>query len=299
MNEIMDLRHPAVSDASEPTTAAETAIAEVVGDEGTFDGGSGDGGWPEDWRTQLAAGDARLERRLGRFASPRNVVDSLLAAELRLRGGADGPPDPDADPAALAAWRAGQGVPEAPDGYAVELPDGVVLGQDDQPVVDAFLQAAHNANMTPDQVNGALGWYLEHHNQMTAEQTAADRAAHDQAVDRLRETWGPDYRAQVNVLHGLLDAAPEDLKQNFLGARMADGTLLGDCAPVLEWLASLALAANPRATLTPSGASGPGKALGDEIAAIERRMATDRDAYFKDEPAQARYRDLIAARDGR
>lgn len=298
MNENMDLRNLATPEPPEPTTAAETAFAEVVSDsEPNGDVSVGDG-WPEDWRGQLADGDARLEKRLGRFASPRNVVDSLLAAELRLRGGADGPPAADADPAALAAWRAGLGVPDSPDGYAVKLPDGVVLGQDDQPIVDAFLEAAHDANMTPDQVNGALGWYLERHNQVLTEQAASDRAAHDQAVDRLRETWGPDYRAQVNVLHGLLDAAPDDLKQNFLGARMADGTLLGDCAPVLEWLASLALAANPRATLAPAGAGGPGKALSDEIAAIERRMATDRDAYFKDEPAQARYRDLIAARDG-
>lgn len=253
--------------------------------------------WPDDWRARLAAGDARLEKRLGRFASPRNVVDSLLAAELRLRGGSAPPPAADGDPADVAAWRAAQGVPDDPDGYQLDLPDGSVLGEEAAPTVDAFLKAAHEAHMSADQVNRAVGWYLEHQDGLLAEQAAADRAVHDETLDRLRESWGSDFRAHVNLVHGLLDGAPEGVKENLLGARMADGTLFGDSAPALEWLSRLALAANPAATLTPAGQSGPGKAMADEIAAIERRMATDRDGYFKDEAAQARYRQLLSARD--
>ena len=70
----------------------------MVGDEGAFDNGSGDGGWPEDWRTQLAAGDARLERfhealgkpvnrlvRLGGYALP--FDDAILGSPAsRARG---------------------------------------------------------------------------------------------------------------------------------------------------------------------------------------------------------------------
>lgn len=258
------------------------------------------GDWPEAWRALLADGDQRLEKRLGRFASPRNVLDSLLAAELRLRGGnsmADARPGDD-DPAGLAAWRAAQGVPEAPEDYSPELPDGMVIGEDDTPVVDAFLKAAHGANMSREQVNNALAWYYSEQDRIAAERHAVDMEAHDTAVDLLKQTWGEDYRAQVNVVHSLFDDAPEDLKDNLLGARLADGRILGDHSDAIQWLARLAMDRNPRATLMPAAASGPGKALADEISTIEKRMATDRSGYFKDEPQQARYRALLEARDG-
>lgn len=293
---------PATSSGAQdrPKTAAETAL----GSAGDAPGDATDAGaWPDDWRSQLADGDARLEKRLGRFASPRNVVDSLLAAELRLRGGQDGlrdgPPDGEDDPAALAAWRAAQGVPDAPDGYELDLKDGNVLGDDDQPIVEGFMRAAHEAHMTADQVNRAVGWYLERHDEASSELAAGDRARHDETIDALKQSWGPDFRAHVNLVHGLLDGAPAGVKENLLGARMADGALFGDSAAALTWLSDLARAANPQSALTPAGVSGTGRALNDEIAAIEDRMANDRAAYFKDEPTQARYRDLIAARDGK
>ena len=160
--------------------------------------------WPDDWRAQLAEGDQRLEKRLGRFASPRNVVDSLLSAEQRLRGGrSNGPPDGD-DAEALAEWRQANGVPETYDAYAIELPDGMVLGEADRPVVDGFLEAAHAANLTSAQVNQALGWYYRQHDAMLAEQTSADQAAHAETMNALRDAWGRDLPAAVNQVHAFL-----------------------------------------------------------------------------------------------
>lgn len=292
-----------------PTNALEAltdaAISEAPAGFGDAEGrpaaSDGPGDWPGDWRTKLADGDQRLEKRLGRFSSPRNVLDSLLAAEHRLRGGpgAAGATAPEGDdPTALAAWRAAQGVPETPEDYGPELPDGMVIGEDDAPLVDAFLQSAHSANMSRDQVNQALGWYYAEQDKVAGERQAADRAAHDAAVDALKQAWGPEFPAHVNVVHSLFDDAPEGLKENLLGARLSNGSLFGDHPEAIQWLSSLARAVNPAATLAPSGATGPGKALADEITAIEARMTTDRAGYFKDEPQQARYRDLLAARDG-
>lgn len=266
--------------------------------------GEVDAAWPEDWRARLARGDQRLARRLERFASPRTIVDSLLAAEQRLRGGdgqdegrAVSPPDAAADPDRLAAWRAEQGIPASPADYELDLPDGMLVGEADQPLVDGFLASAHRANMTPDQVNRALGWYYRQHDELAAELARGDAETHRETVAELRQAWGGDYKASVNVIDSFLDDAPEGVKANLLGARLADGTLLGDSVPALRWLHGLARNAYAASTLAPGAEGGPGKALGDEIAAIERRMAHDRDAYFKDEAAQARYRELVAARD--
>jgi len=266
----------------------------------TDDGASyspNDVAWPEDWRARLANGDQRLARRLDRFAEPRAVVDSLLAAENRLRGAADRRP-PAEDPADLAAWRAANGVPDAPDAYDVALPDGVVLGEVDQPLVDGFLASAHEANMSNAQVSQALDWYFRQQDEIAAAQSRRDETTHQETVEELQGVWGQDFRARVNRLHAFLDEAPEGVKENLIGARMADGSLFGDCAPALLWLEQLAAAASPAATLVPAGGGG-GQALADEIASIERRMAEDRTGYFKDEAMQARYRDLLAAREKR
>ena len=252
--------------------------------------------WPEDWRARLSAGDQRLERRLGRFGEPRQIVDSLLAAEQRLRGGVRTPAPTDDDPTALAAWRAEAGVPETPDGYEIALPEGVVLGEADQPLVDGFLDSAHRANMTPEQVNHALDWYYRQQDALAAERASADRTVHDATLARLEQAWGRDFRATVNRVHAFLDDAPEGLKENLMGARLADGTSFGDSADAILWLERLARRAAPTQTLTPAGAGGPARAMADEIAAIERRMSDDRAGYFKDEAAQARYRELLEAR---
>ncbi len=280
------LRSEAGLEAGAPSPAPAPAPALLAAD------------WPEDWRTRLADGDQRLERRLARFETPRKVVDSLLSAEQRLRGAGarPPPPTPEGDADALAAWRADMGVPEAPDAYEIELPDGAVLGEADRPLVDAFLESAHAAHMTPDQVNQALGWYYRQHDEMAAAQAALDGEAHTATLSDLKAAWGRDFSGKVNMLHAFLDDAPEGLKENLLGARMADGALFGDSAPALLWLEQLARAAAPAGTLAPASPGGAARAIADEISAIERRMADDRPGYFKDETAQARYRELLAAK---
>lgn len=286
MTEETALESAGVDDAAAYETRADDSVAS--GAEAVV--------WPEDWRARLSAGDQRLERRLGRFAEPRQIVDSLLAAEQRLRGGARPPAPADDDPTALAAWRAEAGVPETPDGYEIALPEGVVLGETDQPLVDGFLESAHRANMTPEQVNHALDWYYRQQDALAAERATADQAIHDATLARLEQAWGRDFRATVNCVHAFLDDAPEGLKENLMGARLADGTSFGDSADAILWLERLARRAAPAQTLAPAGAGGPARAMADEIAAIERRMSDDRAGYFKDEAAQARYRELLEAR---
>jgi hypothetical protein len=46
-----------------------------------------------------------------------------------------------------------------PKDYTIELPDGVVLGEADREVVDAFTGAVHEKNWDNAKVNEALAWY--------------------------------------------------------------------------------------------------------------------------------------------
>jgi len=70
---------------------------------------------------------------------------------------------------------------------------------------------------------------------------------------------------------------------------------VGSSPAALKLLLGLALMENPAGALVPAGAGPSG--ISDEIAQIEKFMNTNRAAYNKDERMQARYRDLIDARE--
>ncbi len=67
---------------------------------------------------------------------------------------------------------------------------------------------------------------------------------------------------------------------------------------MMRFLVALAGELLPSPTVTEAGDPGS-QALEEEIAGIERRMKTDRRGYFRDDKMQARYRELVAARERR
>ncbi len=281
---------------AEADVGAGTVLGGDKGDESEDRASPAD--WPDDWRQKFAGDDEKLAKRLERMGSPRAVLESMLAAEKKLRGGAVKPAlGDDPSEAEVAEYRKAHGIPDEAGKYEIARPDGLQIGEEDKPIVDGFLESAHAANMTPGQVNQALGWYYQQQDAARAEQATADKSRHEETVDTLRTEWGSDYRPYVNQVSSFLDTAPEGMKENLLGARMADGTLFGDNAAAMMWLRDLAAEVNPVPTLVAGAGGDPGKALGDEIASIEKRMRDDRAGYFKDEAAQKRYRDLLAARD--
>ena len=112
---------------------------------------------------------------------------------------------------------------------------------------------------------------------------AADRGA---SVAELDALWGKDRQSNVAALNSFLNDLPSgDAIRN---SRTADGrAVLNDPANVQRLLG---LARQPR----PS-AKGD---VGEQIAAIEGFMRSNRGAYNKDEALQARYRELLSRREG-
>ncbi|MGD9659607.1 MAG: hypothetical protein AB7U61_18530, partial [Methylocystis sp.] len=76
-------------------------------------------------------------KRLERFNGPRDIVDSFLEADKKIRGGKIKTAFPDnATPEQITAWRKENGIPETPDGYDIKnLGDGYVVGEADMPRV--------------------------------------------------------------------------------------------------------------------------------------------------------------------
>jgi len=279
--------------AQEPQSPAGDPSPSPAGEPAADDGQKGD-----DWRAALSKGDPDLLKFLGRYHSPDAAIKKFKEINDDIKSGKyQKPLADDASDEEKAAWRKGQGIPDAPDGYFQSLPEGVVVGEDDKADVEAFMAKMHAANASPAQVNAGLDAYYAMVEEKMAAQADLAREAEQAGVEELRSEWGGDFKRNLNVMHAHLDTLPKEVADVFRQGRGADGVPIGYKPEVLKWLTSLALEQNPVATVVPGAGANQAGAISDEIASIERVMSSDRRKYNSDEKMQARYRELVEARD--
>lgn len=239
--------------------------------------------WPEDWREQLAGGDEKTLARLRRFASPANVYKSLRELEVKVSSGEfkKQTPGKDATPEQLAEWRKEQGIPEKADGYEFDL-GGFVPSENDKPILDNFKEFAHANNMAPAQLNEIAKWYFDQQEQVVAQQIEADKTYRAAQEEELRQEYGPEFRANINAVRNFLSqTAGEELTGLLFGARLADGTLLGNNAGALRWLVNVAREQVPGAGLVPAGVADVGKSVNGRIGELEAMMRDEPDKYYR------------------
>ena len=255
--------------------------------------------WGEDWRKNYAGEDEKIAKRLERYASPKAALDALIAAQNKISSGElKSALSPDASDEEKASWRADNGIPDSPSDYEVALPSGLVIGEQDQPMVDKFLERAHDSNLHPSQVNETLAWYFEQQEAQREEQETLDAQLKQTGEDTLHAEWGTDYRKNLQITNNLLDAAPEGLKEQIMGARLANGNPLGNDPDALNWLVDLSRQINPIATVVPGSGTNAVQAVESELANIKSLMGDRQSEYWKGPKAdamQARYRELTTA----
>lgn len=280
-------------DGKAKTDAKATVVADATADKGDDKAGA----WPEDWRAKAVGDDKAALAILDRYASPIDALKALPELRRKLSEKSEGPKKPgkDATPEELAAWRKAQGVPETPDKYKIKLKDDRVLGDDDKPVFDDFLKSAHEAGFNESQASAVADWYLDRMEAKEVERTEKDEANRHEQVTSLKEDWGADYKRNLRSIDVLFEGAPPGIHDKLFSARGPDGTMLGDDGEIIRYFAKLALELNPSATLIPAGSSSEG--LATSIDEIEKIMRNEPKKYWGDEKMQARYRDLLGARD--
>lgn len=253
--------------------------------------------WGDDWRQNYAGEDDKMVKRLERYSSPKAAIDALVAAQNKISSGELKTVLPaDASDDEVTAWREENGVPSSADDYEVNLPNGIVVGEEDKPMVDSFLESALASNLHPDQVNNALGWYYDYQEQVMQQQQDADAESKQTGEDALRVEWGQDYRRNIQIVNNFLDGAPEGLKDQIMGARLADGTPLGSNPDALNWLAETSRAINPVATVVPGSGTNAVQAIETELASLKGMMGDRQSEYWKGDNSaknQARYRELV------
>lgn len=284
-------------DAGEGTVAGQATSQAGAGDGAGAQSGAGQGkdsgtgqgsgpAWPSDWRNQFAGNDDKEVKQLERFASPADVWRKARALEQRLSSGelkAVTPFPEKGTPEQQTAWRAENGIPESPDKYQINLGEGVVIGEQDKPIIDDFLKAAHASNTPANVANAAVKWYFDFAEKQREARYEQDQQAKAKFEDTMRPEWGGEYRPNLNSVHALLDMAPEGVKDKFLNGRLADGTPIGSDPDTLRWLANLSRQLNPVTAIVPGAGANIPQAIDDELSQISAKMADRGSDYYKGE----------------
>jgi hypothetical protein len=254
--------------------------------------------WQDDWRAKAAGTDEKMLKRLERYSTPKDALNALAHVQTRISAGELRSALPkDAKPEEIAAWRTENGIPEAADKYDLKLSDGLTIGDEDKPIIGEFLKAGLEVNLNNSQASKVVDWYYGEVERQTEAREAADQQAATAAQDALHAEWGPEYRANINMIESLLDTAPNGVKDKFKFGRLADGTPIMADPDTIRWINGMARQINPVTSIVPNAGGDLAGAIDSEIAGIEKVMRTDRKAYNADDKMQARLRDLYSARE--
>ena len=231
---------PKPAPAPNPSPAPQPNALMNDGDKGVV----GAAKFPDNWREEMAGGDAKRLEQLKRFTSPVDVGKSFFEADAKIRSGkvnADEPmPDPATDAEGAKKWREARGIPADATGYALPEPITKRLKDEDKPVLTSFTEAAHKANLPPKAVEVAAGWYLDLVENEAAQTNERDKKAEEKVQETLREEWGVEYKPYKEIARRYAQEAIPGV--NWFEARLPDGTLLGNVPEVVKALAKFGIA---------------------------------------------------------
>ncbi len=250
------------------------------------------------WRDAFAGEDEKFKSQLERYAKPEDLGKAFREQRATISSGnLKQSPDENATPEDLAAFRVANNIPAEAAGYLENLPEGLVLGEDDKEIFESFAGAMHEMNVEPAVMHKVIDWYNGFAEDQQDTMAELDHGHHQETEDALRTEWGTDYRANINLVGSLIEGTfSEENAAAILNARDGDGRAIMNIPGVLQGLSELSRKLNPVNQIAPAAGRTPDQTLEDEIADIEKFMKDDRKAYNKDERKQARLRDLYQIR---
>lgn len=251
----------------------------------------------KDFRKDIAGDDDKFLSVLQRYNTPADLGNAFREQKQMISANKiQQPLGEDATDEDVAAFRESNGIPAEAKGYFDNLPEGLILGDEDKEYFEDFAGVLHGKNVAPELMHDIIGWYnglAEREQDATAE---LDNAQSTEANDQLRADWGSDYRANINLVSGLIESTfGKEAKDQIMSGRYPDGRAFLNDPNVLKGFADLARKMNPVMEMGGDHHTAQ-QSLNDEIAEIEKFMSTNRTEYLKDEPKQARLRSLYELR---
>lgn len=255
------------------------------------------GDWPEDWREKLAGGDEKVLARLRRFGSVNGVLRAYTELEKKVSGGglkkALGE-KPTAEE--LTAFRKDNGIPDAPEGYELKVPDG--LDKSIKQGMDAFAKAMHDINAPPAVVKAAAGLYLQAEEK--AEQERFDFAQKQTIENKatLKAEFGREFDTETRRANALIVSTLGEDAKDFMATTLSDGTKLGDNPAFVRFAAQVARVVADDGVLIAEDGGSKGQSMKQEYDGLLALMTTDNKKY-RSQPVQERITELSNKLDAR
>jgi hypothetical protein len=256
-----------------------------------------------DWRTGVAGDDDKFKSTLERYDSLQSFGNSFREAQQKIRSGQLQPTlADDASEDEIKAFREANNIPTEVSGYLENLPDGMVVGEDDAEIMSDLFGALHNVQAPPPVAHAIIGWYNDFAEKQQDAIAELDTEQTREATDFLRDAengWGKDFRTNMNLVNSVLENYfGEEAKNQLINGRYQDGRGFFNDPGVLMGIAKMAREINDVAPLI---AQDPNQmqSLHEEISELEKKMADRTSDYWKGPSAnenQARYRELLELR---
>lgn len=230
----------------------------------------------------MSGGDEKLAKELERYADPLAVNQARVEARRKIDSGVIKSKLADnATPEQIAEYRKENGIPEAPDKYDLALPNGVVIGEADKPLVDSFLQHMHGENATPAEVKRGLTWWHKQQEALRVDNENKDATFKQESTAELGKRYGGDFKRNISHVDRFLDEFPPGVKDKVLGARLPNGRLAGSDPDYIDFLYQQALFRNPIATVMGGNSEAQVKAAETRLQELIKLSGDPNSAYNK------------------
>lgn len=249
------------------------------------------------WRDAFAGDDAKFKSSLERYSTQADLGAAFREQRATISAGQyQQPPAEGADEKTVAAYREANGIPAESAGYMENLPDGMVVGEEDAEYMGDFMGVLHGLNAPPQYAHAVIEWYNGFSEKVQDEMAAEDATQHQETEGQLRTDWGTDFQANMNLVGTFLETNfGKEAKDQMMNGRYPDGRAFMNDPAVLKGIAEVQRKIDPITQITPPGGDAM-QTMNDEIAEIEKVMREDRPRYNKDEQMQARLRELYDIR---
>lgn len=253
-----------------------------------------------DWRDRMAAGlpneqRSQAQNYLKTRTSPYEVLRAGINADAEIsrlkQERVKIPTGQGDDPRDIEAYNKARGVPEAPDKYEFNLPDGFELSDRDQQLKSDFLKRAHGErHWNQRDVDFALETHLTILKEMEAEKAARAVQAGQSARDELMVEWGREFHANVELTNRMFEEefkaqgiTDPEIRRSLMSKRFEDGTAIGENVPLVKAFASLARKLADDGAFI-SGETNDGVDLNTKIDNIIKLRDTDQKEYERMQP---------------
>lgn len=202
-----------VASETDTTTASttETTVAptmrDFINDDGTF---------KEGWKAALVPEDFRQRKVYDVFTDIKGLMKQLGHQDKLIGAQGKGilPLGPTPTPTEVEVYRKAIGVPETPEGYGFQVPEGLADYYDDAAVAET-LKAFHDANLTPGQVAAVMALDAKRIRDGIKEQEEAEVNARAEAEATLRQDWGEKFDENLRLANRVVaeNVAEEDKEE--------------------------------------------------------------------------------------